>query len=125
MRNRIGPLTIICIIGSIIFWYAPTHAASPENADPAWAPWFGSLRRPGTDQSCCSLADCRRVRYRVSDGHFQAFIGGDFPRWTSPPHAWTNVPDANVLRRQDNPTGEGVACWVQGNVVCFVPASGT
>jgi hypothetical protein len=103
----------------------PGWTAPPPDADPALAPWFESLHKPGTDQSCCGVADCRRVRYRIAGDHFQAFIGDEFPRWTATPHAWVDVPDTSIVRRQDNPTGEAVACWYQGNLVCFVPASGT
>jgi hypothetical protein len=30
-----------------------------------------------------------------------------------------------VLHRRDNPTGEGIACWFQGQVLCFIEGSGT
>ena len=66
-----------------------------------------------------------RVQYRTAGDHFQAFIGDEFPRWTNAPHAWVDVPNANVLHRLDNPTGEGVACWFQGQVLCFIEGNGT
>jgi len=115
----------IVIAGLIVGNGRPIDAAPPEDADPTFAPWFKSLRVPGTNQSCCDLADCRRVKYRISGDHFQAFIGDDFPRWSNPPHAWVDVPNSNVLHRPDNPTGEGVACWFQEQVVCFVEGSGS
>jgi hypothetical protein len=104
-----------------------THAqaAPPPGADPALAPWFKSLSQPQTNKSCCTLADCRTVRYRTAGDHFQAFIGGDFPRWSNPPQKWVDVPNANVLHRADNPTGEGVACWFEGQIVCFVEGNGS
>ena len=102
----------------------PSCAAPPAEADPALAPWFQSLRQPGTDMPCCSVADCRRVEYRIVGDHFQAFIGDEFPRWTNPPHSWVDVPDANILHHHDNPTGEAIACWSQGQILCFVEGSG-
>jgi hypothetical protein len=75
--------------------------------------------------SCCSIADCRPVQYRTFGDHFQAFIGNEFPRWSNAPHDWVDVPNANVLHRTDNPTGEGIACWFRGQVVCFVEGNGT
>ena len=99
---------------------SPLLADPPDGADPALAPWFRSLQQPGTHLPCCSLADCRTVQYRIVGDHFQAFIGDDFPRWSNPPHRWVDVPNENVLHRADNPTGEGVACWVQGQVICFI-----
>ena len=115
--------------GIVLGWTAggcaPALAAPPPDADPRLAPWFQGLTHPGTNKPCCSLADCRPVQYRVIDGHFQAFIGDEFPRWSNPPHSWVDVPDSHVLHRPDNPTGEGVACWFQGEVVCFIEGPGT
>jgi hypothetical protein len=103
----------------------PVLAAPPEGADPALAPWFKDLRQPETNRPCCDMADCRTVEYRIFGDHFQAFIGREFPRWTNPPQAWVDVPNASVLHRRDNPTGEGIACWFQGQVVCFIEGNGT
>jgi hypothetical protein len=103
---------------------APLHAAPPPGADPDLAPWFKSLHQPQTNLSCCDRSDCRVVRYRVANGHFQAFIGGEFARWQDPPYAWVDVPDDSVLHRHDNPTGEGVACWGGTKIICFVEGTG-
>lgn len=104
--------------------HVPLRAAPPADADAELAPWFRSLRQPSTDQSCCDRADCRTVRYRVADGHFQAFIGSEFGRWQNPPYAWVDVPEGSILRRHDNPTGEGVACWSGRAIICFVEGTG-
>ena len=40
------------------------HALPPDNADPAMAPWFKSLKQPGTGAECCSISDCRAVEVR-------------------------------------------------------------
>ena len=110
---------------SLIFSNATSlRAAPPPGADPDLAPWFRSLRQPNTDLSCCDRADCRTVQYRIIDGHFQAFIGGEFARWQNPPYAWVDVPDGSVLHRHDNPTGEGVACWAGMRIICFVEGTG-
>jgi hypothetical protein len=73
----------------------PLHAAPPPDADPAMAPWFNSLRQPGSGISCCSIADCRPVDYRTVDNHYEAFIEGE----------WRAVPPEKVITRADNPTG--------------------
>ena len=99
-------------------------AAPPPGADPNLAPWFQSLRQPQTNLSCCDRADCRTVRYRIVDGHFQAFIGSEFGRWQNPPYAWVDVPENSVLHNHDNPTGEGVACWAGARIICFVEGTG-
>ncbi len=102
----------------------PSQAAPPPNADPSLAPWFKSLRQPQTNISCCDRSDCRTVRYRIVDGHFQAFIGDEFARWQNPPYAWVDVPETSILHHADNPTGEGVACWAQSRIICFVEGTG-
>jgi hypothetical protein len=110
---------------SLLYGYpVGVRAAPPPGADPDLAPWFRSLRQPNTDLSCCDRADCRTVQYRIVDGHFQAFIGGEFARWQNPPYAWVDVPDGSVLHRHDNPTGEGVACWAGMRIICFVEGTG-
>jgi hypothetical protein len=90
---------------------APLHAAPPNDADPAMAPWFNSLRQPGSGISCCSIADCRPVDYRTVDNHYEAFIEGE----------WRAVPPDKVLTRADNPTGRAVVCWTKlSGIMCFV-----
>jgi hypothetical protein len=64
------------------------------------------------------------VRYRIVNGHFQAFIGEEFARWQNPPYAWVDVPENSVLHRIDNPTGEAVACWAGTKIICFVEGTG-
>jgi hypothetical protein len=118
-----GRLIPALAAASLIYSY-PAQTAPPPGADPELSPWFRSLRQPNTEQSCCDRADCRTVRYRVVDGHFQAFIGGEFARWQNPPYAWVDVPEASVLHRHDNPTGEGVACWAGMKIICFVEGTG-
>ena len=123
MQTRM--LCQMIVAGLLGDYCTPLGAEPPEGADLSLAPWFKSLRQPRTNQSCCDMADCRRVQYRMAGDHFQAFIGDEFPRWTNAPHAWVDVPNANVLHRLDNPTGEGVACWFQGQVLCFIEGNGT
>ncbi len=123
MRARtVGGIIVAGLIGG---YCMPTPAEPPEGADPAFAPWFRSLRQPRTNQSCCDMADCRTVQYRTAGDHFQAFIGNEFPRWSNAPNAWVDVPNENVLHRLDNPTGEGIACWFEGRVLCFIEGNGT
>jgi len=120
-----GRLIPMLAAASLLYGYpAPLRAAPPPHADPDLAPWFKSLRQPETNLSCCDRSDCRTVRYRIVDGHFQAFIGEEFARWQNPPHAWVDVPENSILHRDDNPTGEGVACWAGSRIICFVEGTG-
>jgi hypothetical protein len=92
----------------------PADAAPPPNADPALAPWFGSLLQPGTGISCCSLSDCRATEYRVEADHYEALIG----------EKWVVVPPETILQRTDNPIGRAVVCWTpQRGIICFVRAN--
>jgi hypothetical protein len=78
-------------------------ANPPANVavDPTLSRWFNSLRQPGTQHPCCSISDCRRTGYEIRGGHFEITIDG----W---PYV---VPDAAILQRVENPTGEAVVCY--------------
>ncbi len=90
---------------------AGAFAAPPPDADPALAPWFNSLRQPWTNALCCSVADCRPAQSRLSEGHYEALIEGE----------WRRVPDHLILNRTDNPTGRAIVCWTpQVGILCFV-----
>lgn len=87
------------------------RAAPPDNADSALAPWFQGLRQPGTGISCCSMADCRPIDYRMNDTGYEAFID----------NKWLAVPPDRVLQHTENPTGRAIACYMPGRgILCFV-----
>jgi hypothetical protein len=95
---------------------AAAHAQPPEGADPNLAPWFGSLRQPGTGTSCCSIADCRATDYRLMSDHYEVLIEDK----------WLAVPPDKILQRVDNPVGRAVVCWTpQLGIMCFVRATET
>lgn len=100
---------------------APTLAHSPEDTDPAMAPWFQSLHVPETGGSCCNERDCATVAsgdIKIEDGHY----------WVRDPDpvnlTWLVVPKSHILQRYDNPTGKPVACIWGHSVMCFVLNSG-
>jgi hypothetical protein len=106
-RGAFAAATVLAATGAAV-------AQPPANADPALAPWFRSLLQPGTEVSCCSVADCRPTEYRVERDHYEALIGGN----------WLAVPADKVLQRTDNPTGHAVVCWTpQRGIMCFVRAT--
>lgn len=96
------------------------HAAPPENADPALAPWFQSLHSR-TGISCCSIADCRNLpTYTTGTGYEVLYQGQMVP-----------IPPEAVSDRTDNPTGSPVTCvypdvLTNGRTVilCFFRAPG-
>jgi hypothetical protein len=96
---------------------AASDAAPPENADPALHGWFESLKQPGSGVSCCSIADCRPVEYRLVAGGYEAFLDTK----------WVHVPDDKVLHGLSNPVARGIVCRspISGTILCFVPASET
>jgi len=101
-------------VGMLVVCLAqPTQAAPPPDADPKLSPWFNDLEQPKTHAPCCSIADCRPVASRQSDGHYQAQIDG----------RWRTIPDEVILNRTDNPTGQAIACWTpnSGIILCFIP----
>ncbi len=95
---------------------AAARGAPPENADPSLAPWFQSLRQPGTGISCCSIADCRTTDYRTTARGYEALVDG----------RWLAVPPDRVLQETENPTGRAVVCYLPGKgILCFVRPSET
>jgi hypothetical protein len=91
-------------------------AAPPPDADPMLAPWFQSLRQPGTGVSCCSIADCRATEYRSRGDGYEAYID----------ERWISVPPERVLDHIDNPTGRAVVCYEpRRGILCFVRPSET
>jgi hypothetical protein len=112
-RARIGSLARLAFLVVAAWVGAASVAAAqpPDNADPSLAPWFQSLRQPGTGISCCSIADCRATEYRTNGDGYEALIDG----------AWLPVPADKVLHRIDNPIGRAVVCYMPGRgILCFV-----
>jgi hypothetical protein len=86
-------------------------ARPPPDADMTLAPWFQSLRQPGTGMSCCSIADCRKTDFRIQGDHYEALVEG----------AWVDVPTDKVLSRMDNPTGRAIVCYTPARgIMCFI-----
>ena len=94
-----------------------SNARPPEDADPTLHGWFQSLKQPGSGVSCCSVADCRPVEYRLANDGYEALLDAK----------WVAVPDDRVLRNKPNPTGRAQLCRspISGAILCFVPASDT
>jgi len=111
------PLHYLAVGSAILFAGGDTvSAAPPENADPSLAPWFQSLRQPGTGISCCSLADCRVTEYRTDAVGYEALID----------NKWLAVPQERVLEHISNPTGRAIVCYHPGTgILCFVRPSET
>jgi len=103
-------------LGLVVLSAVPTVSAPPENADPTLAPWFNSLRQPGTGVSCCSISDCRPVDYRVSGAGYEVWIE----------NGWRQVPADKILQGRDNPIGRAVVCWTPAlGIMCFVRGTET
>jgi hypothetical protein len=116
--SAVAPLLFALLCAAALAFAKP-----PPGADGSLAPWYQSLAQPYTGYPCCSVADCRTVQYRAVADHFEAFIdrrtfGADAP------DDWVTVPPSNVLHRRDNPTGEAVVCWYNGEIRCFVEGAG-
>jgi hypothetical protein len=96
--------------------------APPDGSDQSLAPWFKSLRQPGSNAFCCALSDCRRVQTRLTPQGYEAFIDRRTFGSTAPDN-WVPIPSHTILRNVDNPTGESIACWATGRILCFVHSS--
>ena len=96
-------------------------AAPPDSPDPALAPWFESLKQPGTGAPCCSIADCRTVEFRQDRDGYEVLIDG---RWKVSIPFWLRVPPNRIIDRIDNPTNRGVVCFTpEAGILCFVRPS--
>ena len=105
---------ILAAAGLLLAANAAAAAAPPPDADNSLAPWFQSLRQPGTGTSCCSVADCRTTDYRTQGDKYEALIDG----------RWIIVPAEKILQRADNPTGRAVVCSTPAlGILCFVRAA--
>ena len=80
-------------------------AAPPDNPDPALAPWFESLKQPGTGAPCCSIADCRTVEFRQDRDGYEVLIDG---RWKVSIPFWLRVPPNRII---DKSTTRRTAAW--------------
>jgi hypothetical protein len=93
-------------------------AAPPDSPDPALAPWFESLKQPGTGAPCCSIADCRTVEFRQDRDGYEVLIDG---RWKVSIPFWLRVAPNRIIDRIDNPTNRGVVCFTpEAGILCFV-----
>lgn len=120
--SRTLPIFVVLVILGLIAIVAAAYSAPPENADPALAPWFQSLRQPGTGASCCSIADCRPVDYQgSSSGGYEVYLGLEAKDAPGFHDGWVPVPKDKVLDGKDNPVGRAVVCWTPAlGVLCFV-----
>ena len=80
-------------------------AAPPDSPDPALAPWFESLKQPGTGAPCCSIADCRTVEFRQDRDGYEVLIDS---RWKMSNPFWLRVPSNRII---DKSTTQRTAAW--------------
>jgi hypothetical protein len=92
-------------------------AAPPDSPDPALAPWFESLKQPGTGARL--LLSCGLPNGRVPAGPcYEVLIDG---RWKMSIPFWLRVPSNRIIDRTDNPTNRGVVCFTpEAGILCFV-----
>ena len=107
---------ILTVCAMLALLTAPAAARPPPGADMSLAPWFESLRQPGSGASCCSIADCRPTDFRILGGQYQTLVDGE----------WRAVPPDAVLQRMDNPTGRAVVCSTPcRRILCFIKGPAT
>ena len=83
--------------------------------------WFKSLTMPGTNASCCDLADCHRTEADWRKGQW----------WVVVDNEWRPVPQSKVLTSPPSIDGSAYVCtgtpsWTVGGpmqplIYCFVP----
>ena len=112
VRDRLATLLVIALLTGLP---VGSYAAPPDNADPALHSWFEQLKQPESGVSCCSIADCRPVEFRLVIDGYEALLDT----------RWVRVPNDKVLRGISNPTGHAILCRPPSSeaILCFVPAS--
>ncbi|MEW6767961.1 MAG: hypothetical protein AB1342_08015 [Pseudomonadota bacterium] len=111
--------TILTAATAFVLFSIPTFALPPDNADPAMAPWFKSLRQPETGAECCSISDCRPAEVRHDNQGYEVRIDQS---WNISAVFWLRVPAERILENRDNPTGKAVLCFTpEAGILCFVP----
>jgi hypothetical protein len=85
--------------------------------------WYKSLKMPGTNASCCEIADCHSTDADWRNDQWWVVINGK----------WQRVPDAKVLASPPSIDGSAYVClgtpsWSFGGppptepiIYCFVP----
>jgi hypothetical protein len=110
-------IRLSCLVMATLATIYVAHAEPPPGADPnsPVAQWYRSLMVPGTtNQSCCSVSDCRPVEARQTPNGWEVEID----------NAWRPVPAPVVLRRT-NEDGRPIACIFLGEIRCFLPPAAT
>jgi hypothetical protein len=95
------------------------HAAAPAAGSEDYEllmPYAGWISgRVGNNGGlCCSISDCRVVKWRIQSGRYQAFIATKddrgFQKFPDAPNEWIDVPE-ETINRENNPTPWAIACW--------------
>lgn len=95
-------------------WAEPPVAGSDDyDMLMPYASWI-SGRSTNFGGLCCSVSDCRVVKWRTSHNGYEAFIAAvddrGYVKFPHGPNEWLGVPD-EVVKREFNPTGQAIACW--------------
>jgi hypothetical protein len=93
-------LMSLATLATILMSSKTSTAAPPPDADTSLAPWFHTLRVPGTQVLCCDVSDCRNFPVRADGTHYQVYFE----------NRWLVVPTEAVSDRIDNPTGNYITC---------------
>jgi len=115
----------LCCATALVLFVSLASASPPLNADPKLAPWFESLKEPGSATGCCGVADCRITDWRIGKDGYEALV--DDKQWPSDGFNevkthWIKIPDSVVLHK-NNPTQGAVLCYNRyaDEAYCFVP----
>ena len=116
MARLLPAVALACVFGAASASPAAAAAPPPGSEDydalMPYASWIGA-RSTNFGGLCCSVSDCRVVKWRWGD-RLEAYIpttdDRGFTKFPGAPNQWLAVPDG-VIKREDNPTGQAIACW--------------
>jgi len=103
---------LVCLTAPVMAAEPPAGSEDYDQLMP-YADWI-SGRTGKYGGLCCSISDCRVVKWRTEGDKYQAYVAKlddrGFVKFPDAPDAWLTVP-TDVIKRENNPTGVAIACW--------------
>jgi hypothetical protein len=122
---RNGAILAVALAVSIGALLPCARSAPPPDSPTTYRHWFQSQSN-SKNQLCCSIADGRILRLdqvRQTDRGWEVQLPDVMPRSAGMDEVrvgdWIRVPPENILYTE-NPTGQPVAWFYNGEVRCFV-----
>ncbi len=131
MRHKLFVVFLFATMTSlfIIAFYVVAFASPPEQGSEdyellsPYSEWLHNQTVGPTGPSCCNLADCRSIKYRIKNNEIEVYITKDKYGDGVQQDRWLIVPN-EVVHKEHNPTGIAVSCYspyrtIDNGFYCF------